>query len=61
MTWSSEAAVPTKDQLRMVLDAFGKVQELDLKEGSATVLFYGEADAKTLDENYRGPWHVNKF
>jgi len=61
VTWSSEAAVPTKDQLEMVLNAFGKVQQFDLKEGSATVLFYGEADAKNLDENYRGPWHVNKF
>ena len=61
VTWSSEAAVPTKDQLEMVLNAFGKVQQFDLKEGSATALFYGEADAKNLDENYRGPWHVNKF
>ena len=61
VTWSSEAAVPTKDQLSMVLNAFGRVQELDLTERAAFVLFYEEAKAKIFDEYYQGPWHVNKF
>ena len=45
----------------MVLNAFGRVQELDLTERAAFVLFYEEAKAKIFDEYYQGPWHVNKF
>ena len=61
MTWSSGAAVPTEDQLRAVLNAYGPVRQVALKKRSASVMFRDEAGAKNADENYRGPWRLNEL
>ena len=61
VTWSSGAAVPTEDQLRAVLNAYGPVRQVALKKRSAIVMFRDENGAKNADENYRGPWRLNEL
>merc|ERR1719482_329566 len=61
VTWSSGAAVPTEDQLRAVLNAYGPVRQVALKKRSAIVMFRDEAGAQNADANYRGPWRLNEL
>ena len=59
VTWSSEAAVPTEDQLRAVLNSYGPVRQVALKKRSAIVMFRDAAGAQNADATYRGPWRLN--
>jgi hypothetical protein len=61
VTWSSGAAVPTEDQLRAVLNAYGPVRQVALKKRWAIVMFRHQNDAKNADQNYRGPWRLNEL